>query len=251
MSGKQRERVALFFDSGNRTSGTISNYKITLNSPIDRVTGTEIISAEIPYTFYTINSSNNTLLFSDGTNRYTYVMPTGNYSVQNFSDTITSGMDTQFAANNIAAGFSAVFSQISYEYTLKHKTQNFQLFYQGSTLASVIGLTADSTLGTSFTMQQVINLSGPNYLLIWSDVLVKQKRTPSYLNGAQANILYKVPISVNPGDIIIEKNLYTNMLEYTTPQKLTTIDLRLTDPKGTPVDLNGQNWSITLNVEKS
>jgi hypothetical protein len=251
MSSQRTEKVVLFFDSGHRSTGTIDSYTITLDNPIDRVTGAEIISAEIPYTFYTVNTSNNTLLLSDGTNNYTYTMPVGNYSVSNFSDTLTSGLDTQFAANGIAAGFSATFSQMSYEYTLMHKTQQFQLFYQGSTLAPVIGLTADSVLGTTFTMQEVINLSGPNYLLIWSKTLAKPKRIRPYLNGTQANILYKCPVNVNPGDIIIEKNLYPNMLEYGTPQRLVTIDLSLTDPQGNPVNLNGQQWSCTVNIEKT
>lgn len=244
-------RIVLYLDSGHRTSGTTSNYTIRLDSPIDRVTSIEIISAEIPYTFYTVSNVNNTLLLSDGTHMYTYNMPQGNYSVQNFTDTLSAGLDNAFAANGIPAGFSATFSQMSYEFTITHKTQQFQLFYNGSTLASVIGLMADSTLGTSFTMQRVANLSGPNYLLIWSNALARPKRDRPFLNQSYANILYKVPVSVNPGDIIIEKNLYSNPLKYGNEQTIQTIDLQLTDPSGNQVDLNGLEWSVSVLLEKT
>lgn len=245
------ERIVLYLDSSKRVSGTTSNYLIQLVSPVDRVNAVEVIGAEIPYTFYALNNSNNVLVFTDGKIMYNYTMPAGNYSVQTFSDALTAGMDAAFRANAQAAGFTTSFSSTSYQYTLMHHSVPFQLLLAGSTIAPVLGLLANSTLGLSFTMQRVINLSGPNYLFIWSTALAKPKRIRPYVNGTQSNVLYKVPITVNPGDIIINTSYMTdNLLRYGTEQSIQNIDIQLTDPNGIPVDLQGLEWSCTVVLER-
>lgn len=236
------ERVAVHIDSADRTSGSNENFEIKLSNEVTRVKSVEVVSVEIPFTFYTLNSSNNVFKFTDNTpTTYTVTLSPGNYDGATFASAL------QTAMNLLMAGFTVTYGYTTFKLTWANASQ-FNILISGSTMASTIGVTSASGLTTSFTSQGTINLSGPNYILIKSDKLVKPKRTPPYLHSAQANVLYKVVVSTGPGSTLIEKNSYSNPnpIMYGTRQRIQVIDLQLIDPNGNVLDLNGQRWSMTI-----
>lgn len=235
-----REQIQLYLDSSKRTSGTNELYEIKLNPPISRIKKIDIISLEIPFSFYIINSNNNILKFNDGTTTYTVTIPIGNY------DGITLPNVLEVLFNNVSSGFNISYLTNTYKLRFQRTSGNFQLIYTGSTSAYIVGLSSDSILTNDFTCQDISNLSGPNYLFINSLALTRPKVTRSYNGDIQSNILYKIPINVSPGSAIVEKNIYPVQIEFANSQTIKDIDLQLLFPNGNTVDLNGQPWSITI-----
>ena len=217
------------------------SFTIILNNPLSKVQQAEVISAEIPYSFYNINSTNNVLKFTAAATLYTVTFPSGNYGITNFATVLQALMNAQFA------GFTITYDKTTYKLTFTNATA-FSLNFPANTMAPLIGLTATSSTATSVTPQKIINISGPKSLLIKSIRLTRPKITRPFLNQAQNDILYKVPINGGPGDILVEKNVYTNLFRYGIRQTIDTMDFQLVDENDVQVDLNGQNWSCTVNV---
>lgn len=233
------ERVPLYINSAQRSTGTNENFTITLANPVARVIKCEVVSAEVTYSFYTINSTNNQLVFSVGGTPYTATVTPGNYNITDFMTALTAAMNAQFA------GFTMVYNRNIYKLTISNASA-FQLVFAGSTLATSIGLSANTAIATAVTPQNIINISGPKSLLIRSNRLTRPKIIRPFLNQNQQNILYKIPITGGPGDILVEKNVYSSPITYGIRQTVSDIDLQLVDENDQTIDLNGQTWSCTI-----
>lgn len=233
------ERVAVNIDSKDRISGTNENFEIKLSKSIERVKNIDIVSVEVPWTFYVLNSTNNVLSFTVGATPHSITVSPGNY------DAITFVQLIQQLMNATASGFSVAWSSTNYKITFSNAS-SFNIIYSTSTISSLIGLTADSGATTSFTCQGVINLSGPNYIYIKSTVLVQPKVRLPFVSSDESTTLYKVQVSTGPGTTLIEKNLFPIPIRYGTRQTIQQFDLRLTDSDGVTLDLNGQRWSMTI-----
>ena len=240
------EHLELFIDSASRTSGIPENFSITLSQPITKVLYSEVVSAEIPLTYYAVNSTNNVLVWNSGADHMCTITP-GTYGTLDFIAELKSKMNAQ------QSGYTITYSSITFKLTFANAS-SFTLQYTNtsgtSTIGKVIGMnsTANSSTGTSVTLPNTINLGGTKYILIKSDTLVRPKIIRPYLNTAYDNTLYKVPVTGEPGDIMVEKNLYTNLLKYGVRQTLRNIDFQLYDDAGNILNLNGMNWSITVNL---
>lgn len=239
------DRVVLYIDSKNRTSGTNENFTVTLNSSVGKVKQVELISTEIPFTFYIVNSSNNDIVWNNGATYYRATVTPGSYTANAFTTVLQTAMNSQMA------GFTITYQREFYNLKFVNSAA-FQLQLtnvQGtSTMSTLIGLSADTALATTVTPQNVINLSGTKYLMIKSQALTKPKIVRPFLNTVQESVLYKISIAGNPGDILVEKNLYTNPLKYGVRQIIKTIDFQLVDDQDQQVDLNGSSWSMTVNL---
>jgi hypothetical protein len=238
------ERIVLYLDSKHRTSGTASDFSITLASGVNKILEAEIIGAEIPYSFYGITSNNNRLVWTNGSPVTCTVSP-GNYTVTQFASALQTAMNAQ------QPGWTIEYSPRTYKLTFVH-AQSFTIDMSNAagttTMHGVIGLAAQTTPGTSATMSNAVNVSGSRYLLIKSRALTQPKITRPFLNSSQSDVLYKVSIQSGPGSILVEKNVYPNLLRYGVRQTFKTIDFQLTDDQGNLVDLNGHEWSMSVNL---
>ena len=236
------ERVVLYIDSSRRLSGTSENFTIQLQNKIDKIQQAEVFSAEVPYTFYGITSTTNQITWVDGSEtQYTASISPGNYPITTFINTLQSSM------NAVMPGFTIAYIKETYKLRFQNST-TFRIASVGTTMAKKIGLTGPTTASTSVVMPGVVNLSGPRYLLIKSQRLTRPKITRPFSNSAQDDILYKIPISGGPGDIMIEKNIYTNLLKYGVRQTIDILDFQLTDEDHNQIDLNGLDWSLSVNL---
>jgi hypothetical protein len=235
------ERVVLYIDSKYRATGVAENFTITLNNPITKVQQCEIVTAEVPYTFYTVNATNNTMKFTVGATTYTAIVAPGNYGITSFVTALQAAMNAQFA------GFTITYTKETYKLTFTNASA-FSLDFTANTMVRLIGLTATTPPTTTVQPQGIINISGPKSLLIKSIRLTRPKITRPFLNTAQDDVLYKVPIADGPGTILVEKNGYTNLLRYGVRQTIDQLDFQLVDENNVQVDLNGQDWSCTINV---
>lgn len=246
MNALNIERVVLYVDSKYRTTGVPENFSINLVSGIKKVTQIEVISAEIPYTFYSINTSNNVLCWTNGASAtFSATVPPGNYTTSSFITVLQTVMNAQMA------GFTLTYNREQFKITFANASA-FRLDLTNasgtSTLSTLIGLNTASSLSTSVTPVNIVNIGGPKYLLIKSIGLTRPKITRPFLNTAQDDVLYKVAVNGAPGDILVEKNLYTNLLKYGVRQTIQNMDFQLVDDQNNQINLNGQDWSLTINL---
>lgn len=235
------ERIPHFFDSSTRdlTSNSNEDLTVTLDEKLSRVKKVVVQSIEIPYSYYVVNTNNNTLQFNDNAvTTQTVTIPIGNYTGTQFASELQTQMDTKYA------GFTVTYSLTTYKLTFSH-AGNFELLF-ASTISELIGLQADSGVTTNFTCPGISDLSGPNYLLIRSDTLTRPMRRKPLENKAASNVFAKVPVISGPGSVINVRTIVPVSYDFAVRQTLSTIDFKLVDPSGNVVDLNGLRWSISL-----
>jgi hypothetical protein len=246
MSTNIEDRIWVYVDSNQRTSGTNENFSITLNNPISRVRRVRITDVQIPRTFYTITTNNNQLNFNTGVPAvHSVFMDPGNYSPGELATEMETKMNAAYA------GYTVVYNPNTLKYNWSTVAMaSFKILASG-TISPFIGITADTLDQFTNDSQGAIDIGGPNYFFIKSDQLVRPKIYKPVDNIITDNILYKVPIPTgDSGSVITDKNIETDFaLKYGIHQTFETIDFKLEDPDGNTVDLNQVNWSFTLVLE--
>ncbi len=238
----KRENIPLIINSSKRlnTSASISDLNYSINYKIDRVESILIDYISIPYSFYSINSLNNELDITYSSTPYTITVTPGNYT----SATIVSALNTALQAINV--NFLVTYTYQTNKLTITN-TSSFTIHGTTSSINKVLGFTIDTT-STTHTGNQVLNLSGNNYLLIKSEFLTKDIVTQvRYADNTYSNILCVVPINTSFGGIITSDNKIT--ITYPSKKKILTtdiIDFEIQDESGNTIDLNGIDWALHL-----
>ena len=238
--------------------------------PIQNVVALKIISAEIPFSYYIFNSSNNTFTFSENGGTYNLVtIPIGNYT--------SSQMITELGTLLTAASTVGT----TYVVTLNSNTEKLTISGTGGTMTSFSftfgtstgtgntsprlylgfpgGITNSS--GTSLITPNSINLSGPNYLYINSSIIgalcnLNLPYGAVNLGGGNSSVqMAKVQVNTNAFGTILyndaDPQYWFHVGNISTFQ---TIDLYLTignlgsSATVVPIDLNGLNFSIKLGI---
>lgn len=242
-----KDYIQLFVNSENRSSGTASNFKTRLNRGINNIESIKVRSVEIPNSFYPVNSNNNTIQFQDNVpNTYSVTLTAGSYTA---SELLTE-IETKMSAS--LAGFTGgSFDDNTLKFTLTNSTNDFKILDSTTTTAQkLIGLSGDTALGSSWTSDNAVNITGPNYLFIMSNTLSSGRRL-AYSDTEERPIFLKVPINCNFSEVIMANESFqheeTHLL-YDNQFSMNEIDLQLVDDTYRELDLNGLNWSIEFMV---
>lgn len=215
----------------------------------DDIVRTEIsiVNAQIPISFYIINSFNNSLYFLYGGVYKVVFLTYGNYNAFDFITELTNKFSsigctitTTINRNTGVLTFvSALYIQFLY-------------FNSGiySTLASIIGLgTSNSTLGTTVVMPFPLNLLGVKKLSIKSSSLSVNAYSSKSLS--YTDIICTIPCD----------QPYFNMISYINTNDLNKnilrapyidgIDIQIVDENNNLIDFNGQDWTITIVISNT
>jgi hypothetical protein len=195
-----------------------------------------VVHASIPFTFYNINSSNNVLNYSIEGNNYSFIIAQGNYNVVNLKDYLMSNLP----------GFIITYSPITNKYTF---TQNYYgfTFLNTSTCLNILGFSQQTITsnGTSLTSTQSVNLNPIRCVCICSDL---PSSNISLNSKNKNNILCSIPITTQPNSIITYLN-HNNFKINTYANVLSSIRIQLMDQDGNLLNLNGTNWSMTIQFD--
>lgn len=195
-----------------------------------------VVHASIPFTFYNINSSNNVLNYSiEGTN-YSFIIAQGNYNVVNLKDYLMSNLP----------GFIITYSPITNKYTFTQDYYGFS-FLNTSTCLNILGFSQQTITsnGTSLTSTQSVNLNPIRCVCICSDL---PSSNISLNSKNKNNILCSIPITTQPNSIITYLN-HNNFKINTYANVLSSIRIQLMDQDGNLLNLNGTNWSMTIQFD--
>ena len=207
-------------------------------------------NVSIPYSFYNIDSTNNCLFYQEkvvdgngaqtGTINTTLYIPSGNYNAIQLANYLQTNLPRTTVS----------YSTITGKYTFTNTTYNFIIKSQFSTCLELIGCNQtndiyNTSVLKSYTSYIPANLSPRQCICVTSNL------TTNNINnqvGNNRSILCSIPINCQPFSLIVYENkadakfdLYTNNINY--------INIRLTDQNNNIINLNGQNFSITLQLD--
>jgi hypothetical protein len=195
-------------------------------------------SANIPYSFYSITSFDNTFTWGLTTApSNSYDIPPGNYNITQILNYLSGIMGAQYTLS---------YSSITSKITITHSTNDFIIY--ADSFNHIIGFsktTNTTSSGRTVTGRDCVNLNQIRAINV-------EVNFPTYnVNVAQPynqNILATIPVYVAPFSIIT----YTNNNNFRTNlyvNKLDQIQIRLLDNEGRLIDMNGIQYQMTMQLD--
>lgn len=191
-----------------------------------------ITHAEIPNSFYLVNSTNNRLVI----NASTLTIPPGNYNAINFQTAITSFLT--------GLGITISYSLITNKYTFS-SASSFTI-QTSSTCNRFIGMGTSALTGTNITSPYVCNFLPIPRLLFRSTAF-----NTSNFNGSDGStdLLLSVQNSSASGAIILWNNYSQLKYDITHVDNINIVDISVTDDDGNLIDFNNCPWYLTFRIE--
>lgn len=228
------------YKNGTLKSNVVFNFKGVVKDDDNVIQKyVTIIDAQIPVSFYIINSTNQNLSIIKGGTTYTLSLTQGNYN----ATSLITELKTKIAT------IPALTATIVINKTTGKLTFTFSstitLVFSTSTIASVLGLTANLT-GTSITLQQPLNLLGIKRLNIKSDALAVSSFSSENLGNS--SILLSIPNNEAQFNMISftnQNNLNNSILN---ADLVDVIDIQIVDESNNFIDFNGIDWTMTLGI---
>jgi len=251
----------------------VANYNMNLPEKITDVKSLTITNIEVPISFYNISSSlgNNTLVISNSSNTSSQLLtiPDGQYS---------SGSQLQTAITTAISGFSSPFNDLTYTYTtttstFKTTTETLNINYavdpSGNTdkynfkykLGWLLGFRKPSYTITSVktVSESFVDLNGPRYLYLALEEFNKGNQksfmTPLFNSMINKNIIARISMNYTAHgyQTILPANMFNGLLKsdirnYTGKIDLQKLNIQLLNEVGIPMNLNGMDFSICMEV---
>lgn len=242
-------------------------------------------SATIPYSFYNIREGVNNRIFyavydkTSGTALFpglaTLFVPEGNYSALSLAQYLTDAID------NIAGANPLVPVSYLFDFTINYNSDLGKFEY------GIVGQGADAgkTLEFRFlahhpvTNTQTDNMRGPLGLLPLEDfiftgapqpftnlspnfvdvndnlhgIFIRTNLTSANTLESQSktfsNILSRIPIDVNPGDVIFKESSNVGHKAIIQTKNISQIVIKLVDDRNNVLDLNGLHFQVAIKLE--
>ena len=217
----------------SHTSDIFFFFNDVIAPPLNVTMEISVVSASIPMSYNIINSTNNLLVYN--TNQ-TFTIPIGNYNALQLADALKDNINI---LSNVT--YSSRFNKFTFT-----STQTFTIEL-ASTCLKLLGFTnaQHSSPNDVLTSNSIVNLSGISSIYVHSSLLTNNldSRTKTL-----SNILCRIPVDTASYGIL----QYINNNNFKCSVNDKTIDLlriRLEDDDTNLIQLNGQEWVITLQVD--
>lgn len=257
-----RERIQAVINSARRANinmgETSTNFTYQFNRTFTRVTEVVIQSIQFPFTFYAINSTNNTIRINRGATS-SVTIPPGNYTATSMISMLNTALNTVvdpvtgFVYNGFAGEtFVVTYSSTTMKFTITNGNP-FTIYSATSdplsTLAKPLGFQVNSGSGVLKAIaDSAANLVGPQYIRIESNFLsAPTQHKPLYADNTYNNTLFILPVNAGYGSFVTTDIQIP--LRYTykfTVNDTDVIDIRVEDENGNLINLNGNDWSMYM-----
>lgn len=263
----------LYLSSAYRTAGTTSNYTmnlakpITLQNPNNHFT-LRVGSAEIPYVFTLINSSNNVIPFTvvrSGTYSGTFTIAPGNYSIltllTEFKNRLFSEIQTLTGWNG-APFASFVYTRATGKVALSvlgidavpttisiGTTSPVFLRCLGFSNGFSFGYTSPS-VRTTATSTQNVNVAQNTSVYIRSTTFNQSRSYEAVIaENSLSNVIAKVQINSLPQSYIVWANIL-DLEQEINNRLIDSINLYLGDAQSQELNLGGLDWTCRLTIKE-
>jgi len=197
-------------------------------------------TAQIPCTFYNVDTINNLLVYNVGVApNINLVIPPSNYNV----NTLMAYLMT------VMIGFTITYDSATNKYTFVHASSPFS-FKSTSTCFELIGFVDGAQYNSSgLTLVSTISVNFftiRNVLVECSNLMTVNKT--SNILDTNASILTSIPITVSQGSILSYSNVFGLSDRVASVKNFASLQVRLLDQDLDLLNLNGTEWSITLQL---
>jgi hypothetical protein len=195
-----------------------------------------LVKAQIPNSFYLINSSNNQIII----NGTTYTFPVGNYSVSQFISQWNTTVGGIWSLTLSTITNKITFYNTGNSFTFSDNSKSiFKLlgFVNGNTYASVSGY---------LTSTNCIDFSGIRNIVVRANNI--SLRNCICIDTGCGNCLGSVPNNFQFGSIIQYVN-FTNFKNIFSSSELNSFAIQLCDDNLNLLDFNNIDWTMTIQVD--
>jgi len=196
-----------------------------------------VLHAQIPGSYYNINSTNNILAYriNNGSLQTVQIQPS-NYNINTLIAHIESLLEVEF---------NITYSVSSNKLTITHSTYDFELD-DSSTCFELLGFSNidHESVSRILISDNVVNLFTIRTLQICSDNFILNNIDS--FNPNNSNILASIPITSSFNSIISYSNPHDVHSEINNTRNLTNLHMKITDQDSNVIELNNAHWSITL-----
>lgn len=199
-------------------------------------------SAQIPYSFYVINYTNNQFKYQLGSGTiYTDTIPVGNYT----ANSLITALNASLLANSIT--LTITFSSINGTLTFTHSTSNFTFYDVTYSILPTLGFASNTNYtSASLTLTGLypLNLLGIKVLQVRSSIL--NMLNYSSVSGGITTLLGTIPVSSIPFGMIEYTDKGQNKVTFSNTT-LDEIDFEILDGEsGNFINFNNQDWTMTF-----
>ena len=203
----------------------------------------EVISAEIPLSWYNISSALQNNIFSYTKNFSTvstYTIPDGNYTVDSLMTTLNAlQLDFVISYSDVFNKFLISPTPLITDMTF---TYNINNYWQ-----QIYGIISNQSINTISFFNGVVNLASVHSILVRSSL-----NSGNSASTAQSNndIIQKISLEVNFGGIIILNQNSVIRKNIIKSGSIRQFYLKLTEQNQKILDLNSCNWEMSLLFSK-
>lgn len=261
----------LFLSSEHRTSGTSANYSVALHKPLSLTNANNwfsvrVGSAEIPFTFPLINSTNNTLPFTLTRGGVpvvsSLVIGEGTYNINTLNDELS-----QRLAEKIFLLFSvSVPLSFSYERSSGRATYSMVgtdsiatsvTFHYTPVLFKCFGFSADFTFSyatptvrTDATSTQNVNVTQNNALYIRSESFTQTSNFENIIQSESiSDVLAKIQLTTTPQSYIFWTNSIDLEVEVSN-RVIDIVNLYLGSSTAYEISLGNLEWACRITIKE-
>jgi hypothetical protein len=202
-----------------------------------------LLSAQIPYSFYVVNYTNNTLVFKVSTSPTftTVTIPVGNYNGNSLC-TVIKNLFLSAIGLTVTVALSAINGCI----TITCLTNQFNISSQSTCLA-ILGFDTNTnytSVSGILTAPYPLNLLGIKILQVRSSTF--NMLNYSSINNGITTLLGTIPVSAVPFGMIDYKDSGNTKITFTNPS-LDELDIEIVDGEtGQFINFNNQDWTMTF-----
>jgi hypothetical protein len=238
------------------SSMTFSIPNMLVDSPDILYTTCGIVSAEIPVSWYLIDSDTNILNFNLLGIDYQLVLPFGNYNGDSMISTLQAGFDALLATSVVSCivSLDLITGKLTFRFSGLHSGDHITFIYNGSDgLYRILGFTtgidyvSETTSGYDFIFApNPLNLLGIKQIRLCSTSLAT---IGNYSTGTTTsnNILACIPIDQPAWGLInyVNRNYQYGKLK---SKNISTVDIQLFDELGRFLQMNRINFTFTIQM---
>jgi len=207
-----------------------------LEIPSQHTIYVSVVSANIPYSFYSINSNNNLFSYTINNVVYSLNITAGNYNALSL---------VSFLNSNLKIGFSCSYNTITNKITFTHINSEFTI-NTNSTCLAILGVTKTFTSSSkTLTGDTCMNLQTVQTIYMLTNLNVGNM---CLCNINRSNVLVSIPVIGQPNSNIVyfnqnnfRNNMYSNIINF--------INIKLVDQVHNALDMNGLHWTVTLQLD--
>ncbi len=258
-SGTENSKL-IFINSSDKnisldTDGSVFLYNLEtpIISPDNQECLVSLYSCVIPYSFYNIRENINDripyrLVADDSLN--SVKIPKGNYTITTLATAIKQQLDS------ISGGttYTITYDRTTMKYT--YDSNNQIIYFDFSAFTDTANIEMGFNKNEITINTGISNLISTNVPDINGNTHQIQIRTNLCSKGcldsitkSYSTILGSIPIDVNFGGVIFLKPASNNHKILITNRNIQTINIRITDDRGRPLNLNGLNFSVSIMLD--